>query len=191
MSRGTPPAWAIRTAADRKALAAGCYWDQDAADRILRFAKKYFAPKYTKGPFLLFGWQQRFLMSLYGWRQADGTRRFRWAVLHVPKKNGKSLLTSIIAAYELFAAGEPSALVVSASTAKENAKQIYEHLVASINDREELKAISRVVDYQKKILVAGKDAEYRALSAEGRSHEGLNCSAVTPSTLNTTAIGEM
>lgn len=178
MDTRTPPDWAVRTKADRKALAAGCYWDQAAADRIIRFARKYLAPKYTEGPFLLFEWQERFLRSLYGWRKPDGTRRFRWAVLHVPKKNGKTLLVSIIAAYELFAAGEPSALVVSASTAKENAKQVYEQLTATITQRDELRKVSRLVDYQKKIFVPGRDAEYRALSAEGRSHEGYNCSAV-------------
>ena len=178
MNNRTPPTWAVRTKADKKAIAAGCYWDHDQADRIIRFARKYLAPKYTSGPFLLFPWQERFLMSLYGWRQPDGTRRFRWAVLHVPKKNGKTLLVSIIALYELVAAGEPSALVVSASTCKDNAKQVYEQLEATINQRDELKRISRPVDYQKKIFVAKKDAEYRSLSAEGRSHEGLNCSAV-------------
>ncbi len=178
MTTRTPPAWAVRTKADRKALAAGCYWSQDHADRIIRFAQKYVAPKFTSGAFSLFPWQIRFLQSLYGWRQADGTRRFRWAVLHVPKKNGKTLLVSILAAYELFAAGEPSALVTSASTAKENAKQVYEQVCATIDAQPSLKKISHQVESKFKIFVRSKDAEFRSLSAEARTHEGANCSAV-------------
>lgn len=177
MSR-TPPDWAVRTEADRLAVAAGYYWDAAQADRVIRFAEKYIAPKYTRGAFQLFEWQRRFLMSLYGWRKPNGTRRFRWAVLHVPKKNGKTLLVSVIAAYEMFAAGEPDALVVSASTCGENAKQVYEQLAATIEKREELAAIARPVESKRKIVVPKKGAEYRALSAEGRSHEGYNCSCV-------------
>src|ERR1044071_3910107 len=178
MSRPPPPAWAVRTKAGRKALADGCYWDQEQADRIIRFAEKYVAPKFTRGAFTLFPWQIRFLQSLYGWRQPDGTRRFRWAVLHVPKKNGKTLITSILAAYELFAAGEPSALVHSASTAKENAKQVYEQIVSTIDKRPELKKITHQVESKFKLFVRSKDAEFRSLSAEARTHEGANCSAV-------------
>ncbi|VTR95232.1 Uncultured bacterium genome assembly Metasoil_fosmids_resub OS=uncultured bacterium PE=4 SV=1: Terminase_1 [Gemmata massiliana] len=178
MSHPPPPAWAIRTKADRQALKDGCYWDQAAADRIIRFAEKYVAPKFTQGAFSLFPWQIRFLQSLYGWRQPDGTRRFRWAVLHVPKKNGKTLLVSILAAYELFAAGEPSPLVASASTAKENAKQVYEQVCATIDKQPALKKIAKQVESKFKIFVKSKDAEFRSLSAEARTHEGANCSAV-------------
>jgi phage terminase large subunit-like protein len=178
MEASLPPSWAVRTKADRKALEEGCYWDQAAADRILRFAEKYVSPKYTSGQFGLFEWQSRYLQSLYGWRKADGTRRFRWAVLHVPKKNGKTLLVSIIAAYELIAAGEQSALVVSASTCKDNATQVYEQLATTIEKQPSLKALARCVEYKKRIYVDARDAEYRSLSAESRSNEGFNCSAV-------------
>lgn len=178
MQQCKPPAWAIRTEADRRALAAGYYWDPAAAERIVRFAEKYVCPKYVSGAFKLFAWQRRFLMCLYGWRKPDGTRRFRWAVLHVPKKNGKTMLVAIIALYELLAAGEPSALVVSASTAKENAEQVYQEMLATINAREELRRVCRAVDFKKRIYAAHLGAEYRSLSAESRTSEGFNCSCV-------------
>lgn len=174
----TPPAWAIRTEADRKALAAGYYWDQAEADRVIRFAEAYVSPKYTKGDFQLFEWQRRFLQSLYGWRRPDGGRRFKTAILHVPKKNGKTLLVSIIAAYELFASVQESPLVVSASTTKENAKQVYEQLDRIIRRMPRLKALAKFVEYKKTILIKDRDAEYRALSADAPGSEGLNCSAV-------------
>src|SRR4051794_38155886 len=118
-----PPEWAVRTEADRRALAAGYWWDQDAADRVIKFAELYLTPKFVAGEFRLFEWQKRTLMSLYGWRAPDGSRRWRRALLHVPKKNGKTLLTAVVAAYEHLGGVAASPWVVSASTTKANAKQ--------------------------------------------------------------------
>jgi phage terminase large subunit-like protein len=181
MARSTPPAWAIRTKADRRALDDGYYWDQAAAEKIVRFAEAYVAVKYSAeeaGQFKLFQWQRRFLMSLYGWRRADGSRRFKLVLLHVPKKNGKTLLVSIIALFELLGAGVVAPLVVSASTTKENAKQVYEQLLACIRRSPKLAAVCRPTEFRKLIRVPDRDGEYRALSADASNAEGLNCSAV-------------
>ncbi len=176
--KGTSPDWAIRTAADRKAIADGYYWDQAAADRIIRFTEIYISPKYTKGEFQLFEWQRRFLMSINGWRRPDGGRRFKLALLHVPKKNGKTLLVSIVAAYELFGGVQDSPLVCSASTTKDNAKQVYEQLDRMIKRNAKLKKLAKPVEFKKIIRIPDRDAEYRALSADAPTSEGLNNSAV-------------
>lgn len=177
-----PPPWAVRTAADRRAIAEGCDWDQAAADRVIRFAETYVSNKYAAGAadqFRLFPWQVRFLSSIYAWRRPDGGRRFRRVLLHVPKKNGKTLLVSVIALYELLAAGVRSPLVASASTTKENAKQVYEQLVACIDRNKALAAVAKPVEYRKHVKLTGKrQGEYRALSADAPNAEGLNCSAV-------------
>lgn len=179
MSNASPPAWAIRTEADRRALAEGCFWDAKQAERIIRFAETYVSQKYgAEDAFRLFAWQKRFLGSLYGWRKPDGHRRFSLALLHVPKKNGKTLLVSVIAAYELFAAGVTAPLVVSASTTKDNAKQVYEQLCSTINGNAKLRSLAKPVDFRRIIKIPDRDAEYRALSADAPSSEGLNCSAV-------------
>jgi phage terminase large subunit-like protein len=158
----------------------GCYWDQAAADRAIRFAEKYVTSRFVAGELVLFEWQRRFLQSLYGWRNADGTRRFKTALLHVPKKNGKTLLVSIIAAYELFGQVQPKPLVVSASTTKDNAKQVLENLESTIRKQgnEKIKAITEVVASEKIIKVPKREGEYRALSSDAPGSEGLNCSCV-------------
>lgn len=173
-----PPDWAIVTAADRAALAAGYYWDWEQANRIIEFAELHLRPQYVSGEFGLFEWQCRFLMRLYGWRRPDGGRRFRRALLHVPKKNGKTLLVSVVAAYELYAAQGSSPLVVSASTTRSNATQVYQQLRNSIKLNKKLAAVSKMTDSKKTIRVEKRDAEYLALSADAPTSEGLNCSAV-------------
>lgn len=176
-----PPAWAVRTEADRRALAAGYYWDQEQADRVMRFAERYCSAKYAAGDggaIRLFDWQRRFLSALYAWRRPDGRRRFRKCLLHVPKKNGKTLLVSVIALFELLGAGVRAPLVVSASTAKENAAQVYEQLAEAIGRNRQLARVCKPVEYRKRINVPDRGGAYRALSADARVQEGLNCSAV-------------
>ncbi|MEO8082679.1 MAG: terminase large subunit [Ardenticatenales bacterium] len=127
---------------------------------------------------MLFRWQRRFLQSLYGWRRPDGGRRFQKALLHVPKKNGKTLLVSILAAYELLAAVVASPLVLSASTTKENAKQVFEQLVAVIGKNPKLAQATHPVESKKTITVPSRDGEYRALSSDAPNAEGANATAV-------------
>lgn len=172
----TPPTWAVRTAADRKALADGYYWDEDQAERIIRFVRAYVVPKYVAGEFALFEWQERMLRSLYGWRRPDGGRRFTKALLHVAKKNGKTLLVSIIAAYELYAAGVASPLVISASTTKKNATQVYEQMKAVVAKQKKLRDLAKFTESEKLIRVASRDGEYWSMSSDAPGAEGWNIS---------------
>lgn len=177
MARTTPPDWAIRTEADRAALAAGYYWDQDQAERVIRFAEKYLRPKYTRGEFRLFEWQRRTLMSWYGWRAADGTRRWRRAILHVPKKNGKTLFAAVVGAYELLGGIAASPLVISASTTKDNAKQVYDQLSTCFKRDETLKKLTHRIESRKTIKDRRPEGgEFRSLSSDAPNAEGENAS---------------
>lgn len=165
------------TRADKHAIEQGAYFDPEQADKVVRFAEKYICPQFVKGQFQLLPWQRDWLRTLYGSRNADGTRRFKRAVLHVAKKNGKTLLVSIVAAYELFCSEQPSPLVVSASTSRENAGQVFKELANSIRRNEALKARARIVASQKRLFLDAKNAEFRAASCDAGSAEGLNLSA--------------
>lgn len=176
-TRTPPPDWAIRTAADRAALAAGYYWDPAASERIIAFAEKYLAPKFVSGEFRLFDWQRRTLMNWYGWRAPDGSRRWRRAILHVPKKNGKTLLVSIVAAYELLGRVARWPLVISASTTKENAKQVYEQLAECFRQHPALKKVTKPTESSKTIKdLRANGGEYRSLSSDAPNAEGANAS---------------
>lgn len=174
--RGTPPDWAVVTEADRQALAVGYFWDQAEAERVIGFAEKYIVPKYCTSDFKLFEWQKRYLMRLYGWRSPDGTRRFATALLHVAKKNGKTLLVSVIAEYELFAGRVPSPLVVSASTTRKNAGQVFDQIRSAVLKNKKLKALVRVVPSEKLIRVDRNDGEYWSMSSDASNAEGWNIS---------------
>jgi phage terminase large subunit-like protein len=171
------PKWAIRTKADRLAIEKGCYWDSQAANAITTFAESFFKPQFITGNFNLLLWERRFLQSLYGWKNPDNTRRFKTANLHIAKKNGKTLLVSIICLYELLKSKEPSPFIVSGSVTRENAAQVFNELRHSLT-KANLTKHCRITAFQKKISVPAHNAEYRSLSSDGDSQQGLNASLV-------------
>lgn len=167
----------IRTKADRDAIEAGCYWDQEQADKIIRFAETYTRPQFIEGDdFTLLDWQKEWLAQLYGWRLPDGRRRWRKALLTVGKKNGKTLLTSIICLYEAIATGTPNPICVSASTTRENSKQIFDQIKNTIVGNDRLKRIAKVRSSQRVIRFENKGAEFRSISNDAGNAEGLNIS---------------
>jgi len=65
----------------------GLHFDRAAAEHVLRF---FGFLRHSKGewagqPFVLSPWQQFTLWVLFGWKRADGTRRFRRAYIEVPR----------------------------------------------------------------------------------------------------------
>jgi phage terminase large subunit-like protein len=93
----------IRSPRDEKAVLEGCWFDVRAAERVRTFFTRFL--RHSKGqwagqPFELLDWQWRKVVGpLFGWKRADGTRRYRRAYIEVPKKNGKSALFSGLSLY--------------------------------------------------------------------------------------------
>ena len=76
----------------------GLWWDQEAADRAIEFFGflKHSKGRWNEEPFTLAGWQRFIVGCLFGWKRADGLRRFRIAFVDVPRKNGKTTLAAAI-----------------------------------------------------------------------------------------------
>lgn len=81
-------------------------------------------------PFVLEPFQQFIVGSLFGWKVADGTRRFRVAYIEIAKGNGKSPLAAGIGHYALSADGEARAEVYAAATKKDQAMVLFRDAVA-------------------------------------------------------------
>jgi phage terminase large subunit-like protein len=76
-----------------------------------------------KGAFVhLEAWQRFVVGSAFGWKRADGLRRFRSVYLEVGKKNGKTLLGAGVMLLLTFFDGEPGAESYSLATKEDQAK---------------------------------------------------------------------
>jgi phage terminase large subunit-like protein len=112
-----PEAWAAATAKP------GDYFNEVAAAHAEAFFPRL---RHTKGrwsgqPFFLLAWQRSLIRAIFGWKRADGTRRFRIVWCEVPRKNGKTALAAGVGLYLAFASGEPGAEVYCAASVKKQA----------------------------------------------------------------------
>ncbi|MGA9135759.1 MAG: terminase TerL endonuclease subunit, partial [Candidatus Sulfotelmatobacter sp.] len=76
----------------------------------------------------------------YGWKRADGTRRFRRAYLEIAKKNGKTALAAALSIVHLIADGELSARVFIAATTHKQAGICFKEAAAMRGRNPELRA---------------------------------------------------
>jgi phage terminase large subunit-like protein len=111
--------------------ARGLRWDPDAAARaigffpLLRHYKGQWGPRSGKpegDPIVLRPWQQFIVGSAFGWKRADGLRRFRNVYVECGKKNGKTLKAAGIGILLAFFDDEPGAEVYFGATKRDQAK---------------------------------------------------------------------
>jgi phage terminase large subunit-like protein len=175
------PADLVLTASDRQALAEGCYFDEPAADRVVRFIGSFCC--HTKGkwygkPFRLLGWQVRLLRLLYGWKRVDGTRRFRQVYVEIPKKNGKTELVSALAIYHLLADGEMGGEIYLCASTRKQAGLVFKDAVMMIESSPELKKRLAVKDsfHEKTIDFKPTRSRLEVMSSDAPSADGKSSS---------------
>ena len=148
-------AW-IRSPADEKAVLEGCYFDLTAAERVRTFFRRFL--RHSKGewagkPFELLEWQWRDIVApLFGWKRADGTRRYRRGYIEVPKKNGKSALFSGLSLYLVMADGEPGAEVYSAAVDRDQASIVFNEAANMVESSPALLSKLDVIRSTKRIV---------------------------------------
>jgi len=169
-------AW-TKTEADRKAVARGCYFDPAAAWRVIKFFHvflRHSTGRWAGDSFILLPWQRRLLMELFGWKRADGTRRYRLAYIEIPKKNGKSTLSSGLALYLLVADGEAGAEVYSAAADRDQAGIVYKAAAKMVRVSPALRSRLNIIDSRKTLTYEETGSFYRVLSSEAYTAEGIN-----------------
>lgn len=105
-------------------------FDDRAATKVCRFIENHY---HTKGEWasrrehlVMQPWQVFLTICIFGWlNKEDGFRRFRRAILLVPRKNGKSAWAAAIGLYMLAADGEHGAEVFSGATSEKQALEVF------------------------------------------------------------------
>jgi len=116
-------------------------------------------------------WQAELLDSLFA-RKPDGRRRFRRALIGLPRKNGKSALSSGIALAELFLTGPDGGEIFSCAADRDQARIVFGMAKQMIELEPELKGLCKV--YRDAIERPDNGSVYRVLSAEAFTKEGLS-----------------
>lgn len=152
-------------------------YDPRRGNHILEFAENFC--RHSKGKcggqlVTLELWEKALLAAVFGFVDGDGCRQYRTALLIVGKKNGKSLLGSIVGNYLLLADGEAGPEVYSVATKRDQAKIIWGEAKRMVKKSP---ALSRRV----RTLVASmecdaNDGVFKPLASDGDTLDGLNVS---------------
>jgi phage terminase large subunit-like protein len=113
--------------------ARGLHWDLSAAVRAIEFfpdVLRLAGGQFEGVPFHLHPSQAFRVGSLFGWKRADGTRRFRRFYDEEGKGNGKSPMLAGIGLYCMLADGEARAEVYAAGSKKDQAMVLFRDAVA-------------------------------------------------------------
>lgn len=155
------------------------FYSTKRANHVLEFAENYC--RHSKGkfgghPVRLELWEKAHLAVIFGFIDDDGLRKYREALLIVGKKNGKSLLASIVGLYMLMADGEPGPEVYAVATKKDQSKIIWLESKRMIRKSPALRK-------RAKTLVAEIDTEYndgvfKPLASDSDTLDGLNVHCV-------------
>lgn len=159
---------------------------QDFSVSIAIEAVSFFADwlRHVKGrfagePFALESWEQAIIANLWGWRNADGTRRYRRMLLYVGKKNGKSALSAGIILLSMATDGEQGSEVYSVASTQKQAGNVFDHAAGFVRLSPELKARFKVLGdkggtVSKSIIDYRTMSSYKCLSSDADSADGVN-----------------
>lgn len=113
----------------------GLTFDHSAADHAYRFfegALRLSEGQFDGKAFHLEPSQAFIVGSIFGWKRADGRRRFRRAYVEQGKGNGKSPVAGGIGLYGLTAAGEAGAQIYAAAAKREQAGILFADAVKMV-----------------------------------------------------------
>ena len=160
-------------------------FDIAAADRAIAFIESF---RHYKGEWAgrrmkLEPWQKFVIGNIFGWKWVDsGLRRYKYAHIEVPRKNGKTLLAAGISLYMLCADGEGGSEVYNAATKKDQAMILHRDarvLIEKSKDPDfraafDIRKNPAIIEY------GAADAFMRPLGrdTEGDTTDGLNPHAV-------------
>ena len=131
-------------------------------------------------PFLLQPWQQAQFGALYGWKRADGLRRYREGFVKIPRKNGKSFGAAGSIMLSMFMDKEPGAKIYGAAAEAEQAALIFNTTSEMIKRKPALLAKVDIHDGYHRIRFKDDfSVQYRAITSKAATKHGLNPHHVT------------
>lgn len=152
----------------------GLTFNRAKAEKAIRF---YSFLKHSKGEwagksFDLQSWQQFLLWCLFGWRRADGSRRFRMSYAEIARKNGKSTFAAGVG-LELFAGdGEAGAEVYTAATKRDQAKIVHAEAVRMVKASADLRKFIHIS--KDNLACEMTQSKFEPLGADEDTLDGLN-----------------
>jgi len=158
----------------KEASSRGLHFDAEAAERTIEF---FGFLKHSKGEwagqaFVLEPWQQFIIGCLFGWKRADGSRRFQTAFCELPRKQGKSTMAAGVGLLLFVADNEPGAEVYTASTKRDQSRIVHGEAIRMVKKSPAL--ARRVRTFKDNLSIEQTASKYEPLGADADTMDGLN-----------------
>jgi phage terminase large subunit-like protein len=155
------------------------FYSAARANHFFEFAENYCRLSQGKKGFQLVElelWEKAFLGAVFGFIDEDGVRQYQEACLIIGKKNGKSLIASLVGNYMLSADGEAGPEVYSVATKKDQAKKIW--MPAKLMVKQSPTLRRRVKPLVSSLYCEFNFGEFKYLSSDADTLDGLNIHCV-------------
>ena len=155
------------------------YYSPERANHVIEFGENFCC--HSKGKMagkkvVLELWEKAYLAATYGFVDIEGNRKHQRVVLIVGKKNGKSLLDSIMGLYGLVGDGEGGPEIYAVATKKDQARIVWQEAKRMVNKSPILK--KRIKTLVGEINSDFNDGVFKALASDADSLDGLNIHVV-------------
>lgn len=153
----------------------GLYFDKKAVEKVFAFFQlvNHCPDKVKWVPFQCQDWQAFIVYVAFGWKKANGSRRFNYVYTEIAKKNGKTTFAAIIATYLLFFDGENEAEVYCAATVEKQARLCFD-MTKRIIQKSPALAPPRSTILTKNISILSTASKMEPLGRDSDSIEGAN-----------------
>lgn len=156
------------------------FYSPKRANHIIEFAENFC--RHSKGkfggqPVVLELWEKAMLAAIFGFVDINGIRKYQRAVLIIGKKNGKSLLASIVGLYLLVADGEAGPEVYAVATKKDQAKIIWTEAKRMVKKSKALNKRIKALTHE----LSSEDFNsgiFKPLASDSDTLDGLNIHGV-------------
>ena len=155
------------------------YYDEDSALKAISFIEKFCT--HTKGdlagkPLLLETFQKKIVGDLFGWKnKKTKLRRYKVALIQLPRKNGKTTLAASIILYVLFS-GERGNELYAAAGSRGQANIIFSICADMVKQNKHLSERAKV--FRSSIVNESKGNFFKSISAESSTAHGFNAGFV-------------
>jgi phage terminase large subunit-like protein len=155
------------------------FYSPKRANHIIEFAENYC--RHSKGkfggkPVRLELWEKAHLAAIFGFIDIEGNRKYRESILIVGKKNGKSLLASIVGLYMQVADGEAGPEVYAVATKKDQSRIIWLESKRMVKKSPSL--LKRIKPLVGELDSDFNDGVFKPLASDSDTLDGLNVHCV-------------
>ncbi len=155
------------------------YFNKEAASKAIGFIETFCT--HTKGelagkPLLLEDWQKKIIGDLFGWKQENGLRKYRTALIQLPRKNGKTTLAASIICYVLFSEKERGNELYAAAGDRGQANILFSIVSNMVLQNKELSSRAKV--FRNSITNESKGNFFQAISSDSKTKHGYSAGCV-------------